>query len=131
MIKLIPFLIALAISTIAFGQEANKETQCRNIGALVMGSWHRLDLCILHKQLKEREVLEARRLITKTYPKIGSEVAAGSDLSLYMKKVANGFPYDFSDSHNTEILAHICKSSIGAMKRYADADWKKELVCWR
>lgn len=131
MTRLFLIFIALAFSTIAFGQEVPKEMQCRNGGALVIGSWHRLDLCLSHQKLDEKEVSEAKRLISKAYPKIGREVAAGSDLSLHMKKVANALPYDFSDINNAELLAGMCKSSIGAMRRYVEPDWQKELACWQ
>lgn len=131
MIKLFPLLFVFIYSTAAFGQEVSKEMQCRNGGALVIGSWHRLDLCLSHKKLNEKEVSDAKRKISKTYPKIGREVAVGSELSLHMKNIANALPYDFSETNNAELLAGICKSSIGAMRRYVEPDWQKELLCWQ
>lgn len=110
MTKLLQLFVALAISTQAIGQEATPDLRCKNTGALVIGSWHRLDVCVLHKQIDEAQVSEARRSIAKAYPKIEHEIAAGSALSVRMKAVANAMPYDFSDGQNVELLAGVCKS---------------------
>jgi hypothetical protein len=76
--KLLLLLTALILSTQAVGQESTPDLKCRNGGALVIGSWHKLDLCVQHKQMSEAEVLEARLSITRVYPKINREISSSN-----------------------------------------------------
>lgn len=131
MIKGAAFLFALTFSLLAFGQQGGKEAPCRNGGALVMGSWHRLDLCLRHRKLGEREVLEAKQAISAAYPGIQRDVIAGSDLSVHMRQVASALPDDFGAGQNAEVLTSICANSMAAMQRFIEPNWQRELACWK
>jgi len=121
----------LWLSTTAFGKDPAEDARCRNVGALILGSWHRVDLCLEHGKLDRQAALQARQRIAEAYPKLSQEIQAGGQLSSAMKEVARALPYDLDDAANAELLTGMCETSLGAMRRYVEPDWKKVLPCWQ
>jgi hypothetical protein len=109
------------------------ENQCRVPGFLVLYNWYQLDTCLKYQGMKHEVALEARKSISKVYPKLQAEVEANSPLAARAKEAATSWPpYDFSDNQNSELLISKCNTSVGFLHLVSSSeDWAPALSCWR
>ena len=106
--------------------------QCRDMGVLVLTTWHQLSICVRHRVVTPEAVADAQAKFIQTYPKFRNEIRHAGPASKQAKQAAQSSPYDFGHPSNKELLSSICQSSNSFLLDVSTQPaWKAELACWR
>lgn len=130
--RLFACVLALLVSASALAEDADERAgRCREAAIFPLHTWHKLDLCLTHHVVTKKAVLQVKRNLAKTYPKLEKEIGSNGQLSLSMKRTANGLPYDFRRRQNAKLLERMCEDSMISIAQYVEPEWQKQLACWR